>query len=61
VVSAHALSSVLTDRLPAICGSDTFTIVVSSTSMKAPSVTATAISQGFARGFQSPCVLLIVR
>ncbi len=51
VVSAQALSSLLTDRLPAMCGSDTLTMVVSSTSMNAPSVTATAISQGFARGF----------
>ena len=35
-----------------MCGSDTLTIVVSSTSMNAASVTTTAISQGLALGRQ---------
>jgi len=39
-------SSLLDDRLPAMCGSATLTIVVSRTSMNAASVTATAISHG---------------
>src|SRR6185295_2903889 len=46
-VSAHVASSIDTDRLPAICGSDTLTTVVSSTSMKVANITDTAISQGF--------------
>src|SRR5579871_2864804 len=36
----------LADMLPAICGSDTFTTVVSSTSMKVASMTEMAIIQG---------------
>ncbi len=46
-VSAHVASSIDADRLPAMCGSDTFTTVVSSTSMKVANITETAISQGF--------------
>jgi hypothetical protein len=42
----------LVDRLPAMCGRETFTIVVSSTSMNAPSETMIATSHGLARGFQ---------
>src|SRR5258708_4514797 len=34
------------DRLPAMWGSETFTTVVSSTSMKVPNITATAMIQG---------------
>ena len=45
-VSAHVASSMVADRLPAMCGSDTFTTVVSSTSMKVANITETAISQG---------------
>src|SRR5215210_6365217 len=45
-VSAHVASSIDADRLPAMCGSDTFTTVVSSTSMKVANITAVAISQG---------------
>src|SRR6185369_5075864 len=52
-VSAHAASSVLTERLPAICGSDTFTTVVSSTSMKVAHITATATIHGFTWGVAS--------
>ena len=45
-VSAHVASSIVADRLPAMCGSDTFTTVVSSTSMKVANITETAMSQG---------------
>src|SRR3954466_5138031 len=45
-VSAHVASSTVAERLPAICGSDTFTTVVSSTSMKVANITETAMSQG---------------
>src|ERR1700759_2806602 len=45
-VSAHVASSLLEDRLPAICGSATLTMVVSRISMNAANVTDTAISQG---------------
>src|ERR1019366_423616 len=52
-VSAQAASSVLTERLPAMCGSDTFTTVVSSTSMKVANMTATATIHGFTWGWGS--------
>src|SRR5206468_11465349 len=45
-VSAHVASSMLADRLPAMCGSDTFTTVVSSTSMNVANITDTAMSHG---------------
>jgi hypothetical protein len=47
-VSVHVASSVLAERLPAMCGSETLTTVVSSTSMKVldMTMTAIAISQG---------------
>src|SRR3954468_10285801 len=45
-VSAHVASSIVTDRLPAMWGSDTFTTVVSSTSMKVANITDTAMIQG---------------
>src|SRR5437870_513359 len=45
-VSVHVASSVLADRSPAMCGSETLTTVVSSTSMKVLDITATATSQG---------------
>ena len=35
------------ERLPAMCGSDTLTTVVSSTSMKVQNITAMATIQGF--------------
>src|SRR5438045_1577994 len=46
-VSAQVASSIDAERLPAMCGSDTLTTVVSSTSMKVANITETAISQGF--------------
>ena len=45
-VSVHVASSLLAERLPAICGSETLTTVVSSTSMNVLDMTAIAISQG---------------
>src|SRR5581483_10531825 len=49
-VSAQDASSTLAERLPAICGRDTFTTVVSSTSMKVANITATATIQGLTCG-----------
>src|SRR2546425_8880445 len=45
-VSAQVDSSIVADRLPAMCGSETFTTVVSSTSMKVANITAMAMIQG---------------
>src|SRR4029453_2946636 len=45
-VSAHVASSVVAERLLAMCGSDTFTTVVSSTSMNVANMTAMATIQG---------------
>src|ERR1700742_2776409 len=45
-VKAQVASSLLEERLPAMCGSATLTIVVSRISMNAASVTDPAISQG---------------
>src|ERR1700750_2253475 len=39
-------SSIVADRLPAMCGSDTLTTVVSSTSMNVANITETAMSHG---------------
>ena len=49
-VSAHEASSTLAERLPAICGSETLTTVVSRTSMKVPNITAMATIQGLTCG-----------
>src|SRR6478736_9009941 len=57
-VSVQVASSVLADRLPAICGSDTFTTVVSRTSMKVPDMTAIAISHGLMLGAACDCELI---
>jgi hypothetical protein len=43
---------VLADRLPAICVSETLATEVSRTSMNVADITAAAISQGFAAGFE---------
>src|SRR6187399_696640 len=45
-VSAHVASSVVAAMLLAICGSDTLTTVVSSTSMKVANMTAIATTHG---------------
>src|SRR6266436_6799974 len=49
-VSTHVLSSLLAPRSPAICGSATFAMLVSRTSMNAARETTTAINQGFIAG-----------
>src|SRR5689334_233650 len=49
-VSAQEASSTLAERLPAMCDRDTFTTVVSSTSMKVANITATATIQGLTCG-----------
>ena len=45
-VKAHVASSVVAAMLLAMCGSDTLTTVVSSTSMKVANITAIATIQG---------------
>src|SRR4051812_39189091 len=45
-VSAQVASSTVDERLPAMCGSDTLTTVVSSTSMNVANITETAMSHG---------------
>jgi hypothetical protein len=45
-VNAHVASSGVADMLPAMWGSETFTIVVSNTSIKVPVITAIATSHG---------------
>ena len=45
-VSTHVASSIVADRLPAMCGSDTLTTVVSSTSMKVANITEIAMIHG---------------
>jgi len=50
-------SSVLAPSEPAMWGSATLAMEVSSTSMKAARATVMAISQGLTRGFHAPCRL----
>src|SRR5579872_6629505 len=52
-VKTHVASSTDADMLPAICGSDTFTTVVSSTSIKVLNITATATIHGLMCGMPS--------
>src|SRR6185295_4620386 len=49
-VRTHVDSSIVADRLPAMCGSETLTTVVSSTSMNVANMTATATSHGLTCG-----------
>src|ERR1035437_4200275 len=49
-VSTQVASSVLTERLPAMCGRETLTTVVSSTSMKVANMTAVATIHGLTWG-----------
>ncbi len=49
----HVASSVVAERLPAMCGRDTFATAVSRTSMKVASITDAAISHGLKRGTHS--------
>ncbi len=50
----------LAERLPAMCGSETFTTVVSSTSMKVLDITAMAMSQGLICGCACGAELIFV-
>src|SRR5262249_46223479 len=58
-VSVQVASSVLAERFPAICGNDTLTTVVSSTSMKVLDITATATSQGLGEGTTCGLVAMV--
>ena len=49
-VSTQVLSSTVAESEPAMCGSATLAMLVSSTSMKVASITVMAISQGFTLG-----------
>jgi hypothetical protein len=49
-VNTHVLSSTPADKFPAICGSDTFATLVSSTSMNVAAITVMAINHGFTCG-----------
>src|SRR3954470_1572450 len=51
------LVALLAPMFPAIWGSATFAMLVSSTSMKAANETTNAINQGFAVGFHGDCGL----
>ena len=52
-MSTHVASSGVAERLPAMCGSETFATAVSRTSMKVASITETAMSHGLKRGTHS--------
>src|SRR5215831_11170297 len=52
-VTVHVASSIVADRLPAMCGSDTLTTLVSSTSMNVASITETAMIHGLIFGCSS--------
>src|SRR5208337_5356203 len=43
-VTTHAISSTLAEKLPCICGNETLTIELSSTSSTVPSITENAIT-----------------
>ncbi len=50
------------ERLPAMCGSETFTTVVSSTSMKVPNMTAMATIHGLTyRGVAAGGAAIVLR
>src|SRR5271154_7094084 len=53
-VSAQDASLTLAERLPAMCGRDTFTTVVSRTSIKVPNITAMAMIHGLICGCVDP-------
>ena len=55
------LSSLLAPMLPAMCGSATLAMLVSSTSINAASDTTKAISQGLAFGFQADALTILSR
>lgn len=51
-VSTHVLSSMDADMLPAMCGSETFAMLVSRTSMNVASVTTMAMTHGLCPAVQ---------
>src|SRR5271165_3119305 len=57
-VRTQVLSSCPAERLPAICGSATFAMEVSSTSMKVARVTVMAMIQGLTAGRQASALAL---
>ena len=54
-MSTQVLSSTVAPRFPAMWGSETLAMLVSSTSMNVASVTVRATRYGLNLGFQSPC------
>src|SRR6185312_5986992 len=56
-VSTQVLSSVEAERLPAMCGSATLAMLVSSTSMKVAMVTVSATAHGLCLGLHSLCAM----
>src|ERR1700704_2297743 len=59
-VSTHVLSSVPAERLPAMCGSATLAMLVSSTSMNVASVTATAMIHGLTGDRHSAASFMVI-
>src|SRR5260370_17878285 len=59
-VSTHVLSSCPAERLPAICGSATLAMLVSSTSMNVASVTVRAMIQGLTAGRHSAAPFMVI-
>src|SRR5579863_744821 len=51
-VRTQVLSSTVAERLPAMCGSETLAMLVSSTSMNVANITVAAISHGLTLGVQ---------
>jgi len=58
-VSTHVLSSVPADKLPAMCGSATLAMLVSSTSINVASVTASAMIHGLTAGRHSSAAFMV--
>src|SRR4051794_24019846 len=59
-VRTQVASSVVAERLPAMCGRATFATLVSSTSMKVASMTVAAITQGLTSGRAGSTALFCV-
>ena len=59
-VSTQVLSSWPAERLPAMCGSATLAMLVSSTSMKVASVTVSAMIHGLTAGRHSAASFVVM-
>src|SRR2546425_10052917 len=59
-VSAHVASSGVAERLPAMCGNDTFTTVVSRTSMNVANITEMTMIQGLIGGTDVFCSVILL-